>query len=157
VTAVAVVITVSVFIPSSRFIVHLTWTFSEQIIPMIGLAGLERTVNPTTTPDKVAFILDNLASVNKPTAVLSFTTLFILIAARTIKRQFTAKYHWVYFIPEIFLTVVISTLLSSAYRWDKHGIAILGDVTLSKDDSYFNFPLTETNLGWLKSTTPTAM
>ena len=124
---------------------------------MVGLAALERTVNPTTTPDKVAFILDNLSSINKPTAILSFSALFLLIAMRTLKRQFTAKHHWVYFIPEIFLTVVVSTLLSSAYRWDKHGIAILGDVALSKDDSYFNFPLTDTNLSWLKSTTPTAM
>jgi MFS superfamily sulfate permease-like transporter len=157
VTAVAVVITMLVFTPRPRSIVHFIWAFSEQIIPMIGLAALERTVNPTTTPDKVAFILDNLGSVNKPTAILSVTTLFILIAARTIKRKFTANHHWVYFIPEIFLTVVISTLLSSAYRWDKHGIAILGDVALSKDDSYFEFPLTEANLGWLKSTTPTAM
>ncbi|KIM31499.1 hypothetical protein M408DRAFT_260748 [Serendipita vermifera MAFF 305830] len=139
VTAVAVVITV------------------EQIIPMLGLAGLERIVNPTTTPDKVAFIIDNISSINKPTAILSFTTLFLLIFMRTVKRHFTAKHHWVYFIPEIFLTVVVSTLLSSAYRWDKHGISILGDVALSKDDSYFQFPLTDMNLSWFKVTTPTAI
>jgi len=124
---------------------------------MIGLAGLEAKINPTTTPDKVAFILENIAFINRPTAVLSFTTLFILVVTRTIKRRFAAKYHWVSFIPEIFLTVVLSTLLSKAYRWDKHGISILGDVALSKDASLFNFPLVEDNLSWLKRTTPTAM
>jgi MFS superfamily sulfate permease-like transporter len=124
---------------------------------MIGLAGLERELNPTTTPDKVAFIIDNIGSISKPTAILSFTTFLILVIARYTKRHFTAKHHWVYFIPEIFLTVVISTVLSSEYRWDKHGISILGDVALSKDDSYFELPLTEKNLNWFKSTTPTAM
>jgi MFS superfamily sulfate permease-like transporter len=124
---------------------------------MLGLAGLEATVNPTTTPTKVAFILDNLASINKPTAVVSFTTLFILVSARTVKRHLTKNHHWVYFIPEIFLTVVVATFLSSEYRWDKRGLAILGDVTLSKDEKYFDFPLRDANVQWLKKTTPTAM
>ncbi|PVF96042.1 hypothetical protein CPB86DRAFT_710075 [Serendipita vermifera] len=106
----------------------------EQIIPMIGLAGLERQLNPTTTPDKVAFIIDNIGSISKPTT-----------------------HHWVFFIPEIFLIVVLSTFLSSQYRWDKHGIPILGDVALSKDDSYFELPLTDKNLNWFKVTTPTAI
>lgn len=124
---------------------------------MLGLAGLERTVNPTTTPAKVAFIIDNLASINRPTAIVSFITLFFLVSARTIKRRLTKKHHWVYFIPEIFLTVVVATVLSSQYRWDKHKIAILGDVSLSKDEKYFDFPLREANIRWLKRTTPTAM
>lgn len=124
---------------------------------MLGLAELEAKVNPTTTPDKVAFILENIPFISHPTAVLSFTTLFILVVTRTLKRRFTAKHYWVYFIPEIFLTVVFSTILSKVYRWDKHGIPILGDVALSKDASLFNFPLVEDNLAWLKNTTPTAM
>lgn len=124
---------------------------------MIGLAGLEAQVNPTTTPDKIAFILDNLSSISRPTATLSFTTLFILVILRTMKRRLTAKHHWVYFVPEIFLTVVFSTVLSRAYRWDKHGIPILGDVALSKDDNLFAFPLNDANLDWFKKTTPTAM
>ncbi|KAG8801370.1 hypothetical protein FRC17_006668, partial [Serendipita sp. 399] len=139
VTAVAVVITV------------------EQLIPMVGLAGLEQQVNPTTTPDKVAFIINNIASISRPTTIVSFTTLAILVAARFIKRRLTKSHHWVYFIPEIFITVVISTFLSSVYRWDKYGIPILGDVTLSKDDSYFAFPMQEDNLKWFKATTPTAI
>ncbi|KAG8840483.1 hypothetical protein FRB91_006040, partial [Serendipita sp. 411] len=139
VTAVAVVITV------------------EQLIPMVGLAGLEREVNPTTTPAKVAFIINNLSSISRPTAIVSFTTLFILVTGRFVKRRFTKTHRWVYFIPEIFITVVVSTFLSDMYRWDKRGIAILGDVALSKDDSYFAFPIQDDNLKWLKITTPTAI
>ena len=124
---------------------------------MVGLAGLEREVNPTTTPDKVAFIIDNLSSISRPTALLSFTTLFILVTIRYLKRHFAATHGWVRIIPEIFVVVVFSTFLSSVYRWDKQGIAILGDVALSKDDSYFDFPLRQENLKWFKVTTPTAM
>jgi len=156
VTAVAVVITMCVPHPF-HMLYFLIVDLSEQLIPMVGLAGLESTVNPTTTPAKVAFILDNLGSINKPTAILSFTTLLILIVARMMKQKYTEKHRWVYLIPHIFLTVVVSTLLSSAYRWDRYGIAILGDVTLSSDRSYFEIPLTKTNLEWLKKTTPTAM
>lgn len=129
----------------------------EQLIPMVGLAGLEREVNPTTTPDKVAFIIDNIGSINRSTTLLSFTTLFILVTIRYLKRHFAAAHGWVRIIPEIFLVVVISTFLSSVYRWDKRGIAILGDVALSKDDSYFDFPLRQENLDWFKATTPTAI
>lgn len=156
VTAVAIVITMYVHF-SLGLVFENDAGCREQLIPMVGLSGLEQQENPTTTPDKFMFLVTHLSQANRATTILSFSTLFLLVGIRTLKRRYSPTYHLVFFIPEIFIAVVLSTALSQAYRWDKHGVSILGDVALSKDDSYFDFPLTENNLTWLKSTTPTAM
>lgn len=124
---------------------------------MIGLASLESHLNPITTPAKISFIFSNLSSIHKPTTWLSFFTLALLLVFRYTKRHFQKTHRWVFFIPEIFLIVVASTVASRTWRWDKYGIPILGDVSLPKGDRLWEFPLSKDNMVWFKKTTPTAM
>ncbi|KAJ1306040.1 hypothetical protein OPQ81_010753 [Rhizoctonia solani] len=122
VTAVAVVITI------------------EQLIPMLGLAKLEHSINPVP-------------------AVISFCTLILLLGARAIKRRLAKRegWEWVKFIPEVFLAVVVATALCDKLDWDLQGVDILGAVSTKKGTKLFDFPFKHANLKFLKATTSTAI
>ena len=51
-----------------------------------------------------------------------------LTSSREIKKRLQPRYPSAAYFPDRFLIVVIATLLSWQLRWDKQGLAILGDV-----------------------------
>ena len=87
----------------------------EQLIPMMGLEDLAHSMNPPpqTTPEKVLFLIENAVAHGKRlTTIISFSSLFILIIFRFLKRRIMAigpRWKWVTYIPEIFILVVVST------------------------------------------------
>lgn len=83
---------------------------------MLGLETLLHSLDPPphSTFDKIMFLVDNaFTHGQRLTAAISFTSLLTLIIARTLKRRIVAtggRYTaWVFYIPEIFILVVIST------------------------------------------------
>jgi MFS superfamily sulfate permease-like transporter len=124
---------------------------------MFGLVSLEEKYNPHTTVDKIEFLVRNLGNMHHPTSVIAFTTLALLVLVRQFKRRAAMRFKWTYLIPEVLITVGLSTLFCSIWRWDLDGVPILGDVKLSKDTTYFAFPASKMNLMFFKRTTSTAM
>ncbi|KAK0486360.1 sulfate anion transporter [Armillaria novae-zelandiae] len=131
----------------------------EQLIPMLGLTALEHALHPGagTTWDKFIFILDHfLGHTNITTAAISFGALFTLIFMRRVKQSFV-KYWWIYRIPEVLVVVIVSTILSAEFGWDKDGVDILGSVPINTGASFFRFPLRSSNVRYLRRTTSTAV
>jgi MFS superfamily sulfate permease-like transporter len=124
---------------------------------MFGLVGLEEKYNLHTTVDKIEFLVRNLPNLHLPTTVIAFSTLALLVLIRQFKRYASKQFKWTYLVPEVFIAVGLSTMLCSIWRWDLDGVPILGDVKLSKDDTYFAFPASKMNLMFFKRTTSTAM
>jgi len=98
----------------------LTWPsqiiFIEQLVPMLGMTAIlahpEAKADPPTLPiSKLLFVLRHLEHVNKTTAILSFTSLAVLIAARTSKQAILRRpgTGWVRYVPEILLVVAGTT------------------------------------------------
>ncbi|CAE6443717.1 unnamed protein product [Rhizoctonia solani] len=144
VTAVAVVITI------------------EQLIPMLGLVKLEHSIKPVpvTTVDKFLFIVENAGThAHWLTAVISFATLVALLGTRAVKRRLAKRegWHWVRFVPEVFLAVVIATVLCDEFDWDLQGVDILGSASIKKGAKLFDFPVKHANLKFIKATTSTAV
>jgi MFS superfamily sulfate permease-like transporter len=90
--------------------------FIEQLVPMLGLAAIlsspQASHDPPTTPiPKLLFIFEHLDHVNKTTAILSFSSLAVLIVARVIKQWLVQRPggRWVRFVPEILIVVVGTT------------------------------------------------
>lgn len=131
--------------------------FSEQFIPMFGLVGLEDKYNPHTTVDKIEFLVRNLTNVHYPTTVVAFSTLALIILVRQFKRHAAKRFKWTSLFPEVLITVGLSTLFCSVWRWDLDGVPILGDVKLPKSATHFAFPASKMNLVFFKRTTSTAM
>ncbi|KAK0212335.1 sulfate anion transporter [Desarmillaria ectypa] len=129
----------------------------EQLIPMLGLTGLEHALHPGTTWDKFIFILDHfLGHTNLTTAAISFGSFLTLVFMRKAKQSFV-KYWWIYRIPEVLVVVIISTILSAEFGWDEDGVDILGSVPINTGASFFKFPLQSSNVRYLRRTTSTAV
>lgn len=88
----------------------------EQLVPMLGLEALLHSLDPAphSTFDKIMFLVDNaFTHGQRLTAAISFTSLVTLIIARALKKKIVATgarwTAWVFYIPEIFILVVVST------------------------------------------------
>ncbi|KAG1738204.1 sulfate transporter family-domain-containing protein [Suillus lakei] len=138
VTAVAVVITV------------------EQLIPMFGLVALENLMNPESTLDKIVFLLEfSWSDYHKPTMLVSFGALLVLIFMRTFKGYFRRTW-WIERLPEVLIVVVLSTIISGYLRWDEEGVDILGVIPIKTGGHFFNFPLKQ-SISYIRGTTSTAV
>ena len=81
----------------------------EQLIPMFGLVALENKINPESTMDKIIFLLEyGWTDYHKPTMLVSFGALFVLIFMRGFKSYFRRTW-WIYRLPEVLIVVVLST------------------------------------------------
>lgn len=84
---------------------------------MLGLAAfLAQPTDPSKEPptrplSKLFFTINNIHSINVPTALLSFTSLGFLIIVRVIKQKITQRPggNWVRYVPEILILVVGTT------------------------------------------------
>jgi hypothetical protein len=114
ISAVAVVILMLVLL-SSHY-APLTCFSSEQLIPMFGLVALEHTLHPSTSLEKIAFLIENVFThSNRATTSISFGALLALILLRVSKNRFQ-KYWWIYRMPEVLVVVIISTRTSDISR-----------------------------------------
>ncbi|KAG8929775.1 hypothetical protein FRC02_005088, partial [Tulasnella sp. 418] len=130
----------------------------EQLIPMLGLAHLEHLYNPHTTVDKFLFLLENAwTNTHTLTAIISFASLTCLILARIVKARLRPHFPAIFYIPEVFLFVVLATVMCDVLDWDDKGVSILGTVDVHRGGSLFQFPLTRKNLSYLKATTSTSL
>ncbi|WVW80234.1 hypothetical protein I302_102212 [Kwoniella bestiolae CBS 10118] len=136
--------------------------FIAQLVPMLGMEHVlshpENAEDPPSLPlQKLIFTLKHLDHMNKPTMILSFTSLAFLIAARVIKQKAVKRPGgtWVRYVPEILVLCVTSTVLSAALDWDKRGIDILGQI---KGDAAvpFGWPLNKRAMKYFNYTLPTA-
>ncbi|TBU22922.1 sulfate anion transporter [Dichomitus squalens] len=129
----------------------------EQLIPMFGLTELEHVLQPKSTLEKLLFLIENaFTHAHELTTFISFGALGVLVALRTFRMTFK-KYWFIYRLPEVFIVVVVSTILSDEWEWDKDGVEILGSVPINTGNSLVQFPLRHMTLKYLRKTTPTAI
>lgn len=104
--------------------------FFDQAIPALGLSDLaENTGVIHYTPiEKAWFVITHLNASHRLTAILSISTVVTLFLTRYLKRRFSAKYKWVLGVPDILLVVIVTSLLTSYFDWDQHGVTILGEI-----------------------------
>ncbi|KAI0753444.1 sulfate anion transporter [Daedaleopsis nitida] len=129
----------------------------EQLIPMFGLTKLEHALQPKSTLEKLLFLIENaFTHAHELTTMISFGALGVLVAIRSFKQAFK-KYWFIYRLPEVFIVVVVSTMLSDEFDWDHDGVEILGSVPINTGASFIQFPLRKLTLRYLRKTTSTAV
>ncbi|KAF9075580.1 sulfate anion transporter [Rhodocollybia butyracea] len=129
----------------------------EQLIPMLGLVPLEHIVHPSTTVEKLLFLIENAFTKSNPTTtIISFVALGTLVAVRMFKGMFK-QYWFIYRLPEVLLVVVVSTILSAEFHWDDKNVDILGSVKVITTGTFFQFPFRPSNMKYLHRTTSTAV
>lgn len=76
---------------------------------MFGLTELQSVLKPHTTLEKFVFLIENVFShCHRLTTSISFVSLAILVALRSVKGIFK-KYWFIYRLPEVLVVVVLST------------------------------------------------
>lgn len=121
----------------------------SQMYPMLGLSEvLESSSDINTTLDKFIFLLENLTHTHKLTAIVSFVSLASLFGFRILKTQASKKYRWLRLFPDVLVVVIIGTLLTSIFNWDKKGLSILGHV--STGSVHLHVPFQHSNIKHIK-------
>ncbi|KAG0010435.1 hypothetical protein BGZ81_002767 [Podila clonocystis] len=100
----------------------------EQSITLFGLKELAEHSGigeQSSTVDKFGFIFANFSQIHLLTTIVSFSSITFLLTFGSIKKRFT-KLPFLQFVPEILLCVILYTVLTGVFRWDRDGLAILG-------------------------------
>jgi MFS superfamily sulfate permease-like transporter len=83
-----------------------------QLIPILGLTPFEKRSADATTFSRLKFVLDNVwEHGHRLTIMISMTTLGALVLIRMMKKFLQPKrgFGWVFYIPEVFIVLVMTT------------------------------------------------
>jgi high affinity sulfate transporter 1 len=132
--------------------------FVDQAIPQLGLARLAADqVSHGSCLDKVVFLFRNVGRAHKLTAAMSFTAFAIIMFFREFKKRLQPRYPNVAYIPDRFVVVVLSAILTWRYRLDQQGLAVLGDVNSGGKIFSIHFPLDTSHLKYAPDAINTAL
>ncbi|TAQ84485.1 hypothetical protein B7494_g7194 [Chlorociboria aeruginascens] len=116
--------------------------FVDQLIPEMGLADLADGaggVSHGSSVDKLRFLFTHANKANAITCVVSGVSFLIIMVFREMKSRLQPRYPSVAYIPDRFLVVVLSAILTWQLRWDKLGLEILGEVKSTTSGNPFPF------------------
>ncbi|KAH7371075.1 high affinity sulfate transporter 1 [Pyrenochaeta sp. MPI-SDFR-AT-0127] len=132
--------------------------FVDQLIPEMGLARLAADqVSHGSCLDKVVFLFRNVGRAHGLTCAMSFTAFGIIMFFREFKKRLQPRYPSVAYIPDRFVVVVLSAILTWHYRLDQRGLAILGDVNTSGQIFSIHFPFETSHLKYASDAVNTAL
>jgi high affinity sulfate transporter 1 len=147
--------------------------FVDQLIPQMGLARLAADeVSHGSCLDKVIFLCRNIGRANGLTCAMSFTAFGIIMffryanalmlqirltIHRELKKRLQPRYPSVAYIPDRFVVVVLSAVLTYVYRLDQHGLAVLGDVNSSAPIFSVHFPFDTSHLKYTSDAINTSL
>ncbi|KYK58327.1 hypothetical protein DCS_05340 [Drechmeria coniospora] len=116
----------------------------DQLIPELGLVELaeEQGVSHGSSVDKIMFMVANAGKMHRLTFAIAAISFVVIMICRELKRRLEGRFPSVAFIPDRFIVVVASAILCAHFRWDKHGVAILGTVQSATGNLFaFRWPL----------------
>ncbi|KAF2127842.1 hypothetical protein P153DRAFT_398404 [Dothidotthia symphoricarpi CBS 119687] len=132
--------------------------FIDQLIPEMGLARLAaQEVAHGSCIDKLVFLVRNINRAHGLTCAMSFTAFGIIMFFREFKKRLQPRYPSVAYIPDRFVVVVLSAILTWHYRLDQQGLAVLGDVNSSGKLFAVHFPFDTSSLKYVGDAINTAL
>ncbi|KAJ1925942.1 hypothetical protein IWQ60_004232 [Tieghemiomyces parasiticus] len=99
-----------------------------QLIPLTGLNRIPGDLPLHASPvDKVRYVVAHFQQSHWITLGISVSCIAFLVGCTLLKRRYR-RVGWLQQIPEILVTVVVTTVLSYVLGWQDHGVAIFGNV-----------------------------
>ncbi|KAL8728800.1 MAG: hypothetical protein Q9166_005178 [cf. Caloplaca sp. 2 TL-2023] len=122
----------------------------DQLIPEMGLVHLAKHVGGVihgSCLDKMIFLVENAGKAHRLTCAVAFGSFAVIMVCRELKRRLQSRVPSVAYVPDRFLVVVLSAVLTCRFRWDQQGLEILGDVKSSTGSPFpFRFPFIPTHM-----------
>lgn len=116
----------------------------DQLIPELGLSELaEKTpgIGHGSSMAKLEFMFKNLDKAHTLTCAVAFISFAIIMVFREMKKHLQSRHPGVAYIPDRFLVVVASAVLTWYFQWDQEGVAILGPVQSASGHAFtFRWP-----------------
>lgn len=131
------------FISAIGFII-----FVDQLIPMTGLGRVVKHVGGVahgSTGTKILFLVTNIQHSHGLTAAVGLGSFVVIMVCREVKRRLQPRYPNVAYVPDRFLIVVLSAVLTWIFGWGDQGLAILGDMSGGSSAFNFQWPITKSN------------
>ncbi|PWW73953.1 hypothetical protein C7212DRAFT_283826 [Tuber magnatum] len=133
--------------------------FVDQLIPEAGLINLakEHGVTHASTFAKAVWLIKNFKNAHGLTFAVAAVSFSIIIIGRHMKKKLEKRAPYIVFLPDRFLVVVLSAVLTYVLRWNQQGLEILGNVETSSGGVFrFHFPFQLQHLTKLRETLSTA-
>lgn len=123
----------------------------------MGLIPLAKEENIThaSTLTKLYWMLTHASHTHTLTFAIAATSFAVIMVGRVVKQRIAPRHPWIHFLPDRFLVVVLSAVLSFYLRWDLRGVEILGTVEAATPFR-FEFPVQITHLNHAKEAFSTA-
>ncbi|PQE28686.1 sulfate transporter protein [Rutstroemia sp. NJR-2017a WRK4] len=103
----------------------------DQLIPEMGLADVASEVGGVahgSSVDKLRFLFNHVGEAHQLTCIVAAVSFIIIMVFRELKKRLQPRYPSVAYIPDRFLVVVASAILTWKLGWDKLDLEILGEV-----------------------------
>jgi len=116
----------------------------DQLVPEMGLDKVAKHSGAAhgSSLDKIMFLGRHAHEANKITCAVSFGAFAIVMVCREFKRRLQPRAYWVAYIPDRFLVVVFSAVLTWKNSWEDQGLDILGDIRATGKPFQAHFPFT---------------
>ncbi|KAI4283289.1 MAG: hypothetical protein L6R38_002254 [Xanthoria sp. 2 TBL-2021] len=118
--------------------------FVDQLIPEMGLVHVAKHVGGVShgsSLDKIIFLARNAGKAHRLTCAMAFGSFAVIMVCREVKRRLQPRIPSIAYVPDRFIIVVLSAILTGVFRWDRQGLEILGDVKSSTGSPFtFRFP-----------------
>ncbi|KAI9788057.1 MAG: hypothetical protein M1816_007269 [Peltula sp. TS41687] len=132
----------------------------DQLIPEMGLKQRAREVGGVhhgSTLQKLGFLVMNVQYSHRLTWVVSLSAFVVIMVCRELKKRLQPRYPNIAYIPDRFVVVVLSAVLTWRFRWDKQGLSILGDVKAGTGSSFpFHWPLKTSHMDFIRQALSTS-
>jgi MFS superfamily sulfate permease-like transporter len=122
--------------------------FVDQLIPEMGLdtaAAHSASAAHGSSLDKIMFLFRHSSEASKITCAVAFGAFAVVMVLREVKKRLQPRTPWVAYIPDRFVVVVLSAVLTWKYGWDKQGLDILGNIKAKGAPFQAHFPFDSEN------------
>lgn len=118
----------------------------DQLIPEMGLNRRAKHdpggVSHGSSAAKIVFLVTNVKYAHGLTCGVAFGSFAIIMACRQLKKYMQPRFPSMAYVPDRFVVVVLSAVLTWRFGWDKQGLEILGTVQSSTGSPFtFRWPL----------------
>jgi MFS superfamily sulfate permease-like transporter len=122
--------------------------FVDQLIPEMGLdtaAAHSASGAHGSSLDKIMFLFRHSSEANKITCAVAFGAFAVVMVLREVKKRLQPRTPWVAYIPDRFVVVVLSAVLTWNFDWHKQGLDILGNIKAKGAPFQAHFPFDSEN------------
>lgn len=120
----------------------------DQMIPEMGLdtaAAHSQAAKHGSSLDKIMFLFRHGHEAHRLTCAVAFSTIAIVLVLRELKRRLQPRMHWVAYVPDRFLVVVLSAVMAWGFGWEGQGLQVMGDIRSRGTPFKAHFPFDESN------------